>query len=49
MRHARLGGSGLTVSRIGLGMMSFGDPAVLSWALDGEAAEPVVRRAVEAA
>jgi 1-deoxyxylulose-5-phosphate synthase len=47
MRYARLGGSGLTVSRIGLGMMSFGDPAVLSWALDGEA-EPVVRRAVEA-
>jgi aryl-alcohol dehydrogenase-like predicted oxidoreductase len=48
MRHVTLGRSGLTVSRIGLGMMSFGDPAVLSWALDSDAAEPVVRRAVEA-
>jgi aryl-alcohol dehydrogenase-like predicted oxidoreductase len=29
-------------------MMSFGDPAVRPWALDEAAAEPIVRRAVEA-
>jgi 1-deoxyxylulose-5-phosphate synthase len=48
MRYARLGSSGLKVSRICLGMMSFGDPAVRPWALDEAAAEPIVRRAVEA-
>ncbi|MEV4754765.1 aldo/keto reductase [Micromonospora sp. NPDC049559] len=48
MRYQRLGASGLMVSRIGLGMMSFGDPAVLAWSLPEEAAEPIVRRAVEA-
>ncbi|MFC6018258.1 aldo/keto reductase [Plantactinospora solaniradicis] len=29
-------------------MMSYGDPAALSWSLTEEAAEPIVRRAVEA-
>jgi 1-deoxyxylulose-5-phosphate synthase len=48
MRYGRLGASGLRVSRIGLGMMSYGDPAALSWSLGEEAAEPIVRRAVEA-
>jgi 1-deoxyxylulose-5-phosphate synthase len=48
MQYARLGSSGLKVSRIGLGMMSYGDPAVLSWSLGEEAAAPIVRRAVEA-
>jgi aryl-alcohol dehydrogenase-like predicted oxidoreductase len=43
-----LGSSGLKVSRIGLGMMSYGDPAVVTWCLSEDAAEPVVRRAVEA-
>jgi len=36
------------VSRICLGMMSYGDPAQRAWALDGEAAEPFVRRAADA-
>jgi len=44
----RLGLSGLRVSRIGLGMMSYGDPAVQQWALPEEQAELIVRRAVEA-
>jgi aryl-alcohol dehydrogenase-like predicted oxidoreductase len=35
------------VSRIGLGMMSYGDPAQVGWFLAEDAAEPVVRRAVE--
>ena len=38
----------MTVSRIGLGMMSFGDPAEAAWYLPYAAAEPIVRRAVEA-
>jgi aryl-alcohol dehydrogenase-like predicted oxidoreductase len=48
MRYARLGTSGLKVSRIGLGMMSYGDPARLAWCLSQDGAEPIVRRAVEA-
>jgi aryl-alcohol dehydrogenase-like predicted oxidoreductase len=48
MRYARLGSSGLQVSRIGLGMMSYGDPAQVAWYLSEDAAETVVRRAVEA-
>jgi aryl-alcohol dehydrogenase-like predicted oxidoreductase len=48
MEYARIGSSGLWVSRIGLGMMSYGDPAAVPWYLDEEAAEPIVRRAVEA-
>ncbi|MEV4619896.1 aldo/keto reductase [Asanoa sp. NPDC049573] len=48
MLYTRLGGSGLRVSRIALGMMSYGDPAAVSWVLPEERAEPIVRRAVEA-
>jgi aryl-alcohol dehydrogenase-like predicted oxidoreductase len=48
MEYARVGSSGLRVSRIGLGMMSYGDPAAVPWFLDEDAAEPIVRRAVEA-
>ena len=48
MEYVRLGSSGLKVSRICLGMMSFGDPANKSWQLDQAASEPIVRRAVEA-
>ncbi|WP_322769849.1 aldo/keto reductase [Frankia sp. Cr1] len=48
MRYVRLGASGLTVSRIGLGMMSVGDRAWRPWVLDEDAAEPIVRRAAEA-
>jgi 1-deoxyxylulose-5-phosphate synthase len=48
MHDRRLGTSGLRVSAIGLGMMSFGDPSRCSWSLDEAAAEPIVRRAVDA-
>jgi aryl-alcohol dehydrogenase-like predicted oxidoreductase len=47
MEYARLGSSGLQVSRIGLGMMSYGDPAAQSWALREDQAEPLVRQAAE--
>lgn len=48
MRYTRLGSSGLKVSRIGLGMMSYGDPTAVAWYLSQDAAEPIVRYAVEA-
>jgi 1-deoxyxylulose-5-phosphate synthase len=48
MRYARLGSSGLKVSRIALGMMSYGSQAVREWHLGEDEAEPIVRRAVEA-
>ncbi len=48
MEYTRLGPSGLTVSRIALGCMSFGaGEGKNDWALDDEAAEPVFRQAVE--
>ncbi|MCW2850789.1 MAG: aldo/keto reductase [Nocardioides sp.] len=49
MEYTRLGGSGLKVSRIALGCMSFGDTSrgAHGWALGDDAAEPVFRQAVE--
>lgn len=44
----RLGGSGLRVSRLALGMMSYGPDPGRAWALDEAEAEPIIRRAVEA-
>lgn len=48
MEYVRLGSSGLKISRIGLGMMSYGNPAEQRWALSEDEAEPIVRRAVTA-
>lgn len=48
MRYVRLGSSGLKVSRICLGMMSYGSPAFRAWMLPEEQGEPLVRKAVEA-
>jgi 1-deoxyxylulose-5-phosphate synthase len=45
--YVRLGTSGLKVSRICLGMMSYGDRQWREWILDEGQAEPIVRRAVE--
>jgi aryl-alcohol dehydrogenase-like predicted oxidoreductase len=47
VEYVRLGTSGLKVSRICLGMMSYGDPNERAWHLEEDAAEPIVRRAVE--
>jgi aryl-alcohol dehydrogenase-like predicted oxidoreductase len=47
MEQVRLGASGLQVSRVCLGMMSYGDHSDRPWGLDEAAAEPLVRRAVE--
>ena len=47
MEYLNLGQTGLRVSRLCLGMMSFGKHESREWALDEAAAEPIVRRAVE--
>jgi len=47
MNYVNLGNTGLRVSRVCLGMMSFGPHESRRWALDEAAAEPIVRRAVE--
>jgi len=47
MDYLNLGRTGLRVSRLCLGMMSFGEHESREWALDEAAAEPIVRRAVE--
>jgi aryl-alcohol dehydrogenase-like predicted oxidoreductase len=48
MKQVRLGNTGLKVSELCLGMMSYGDPNWREWILGEEAADPFVRRAVEA-
>jgi aryl-alcohol dehydrogenase-like predicted oxidoreductase len=47
MDYVNLGASGLRVSRVCLGMMSYGSHESREWGLDDAAAEPIVRRAVE--
>ncbi len=48
MEHVRLGSTGLKVSRICLGMMSYGDPGWRDWVLPYEDGLPLVRAAAEA-
>jgi aryl-alcohol dehydrogenase-like predicted oxidoreductase len=47
MEYVRLGGTGLEVSRICLGTLTFGSPAWRPWVLDEAAARPLFRHAVE--
>jgi 1-deoxyxylulose-5-phosphate synthase len=47
MDQVRLGSSGLHVSRVCLGMMSYGNDSDRPWVLDEANAEPIIRRAVE--
>ena len=47
MDYVNLGSSGLRVSRICLGMMSYGRHESRPWTLDDAEAEPIIRRAVE--
>jgi aryl-alcohol dehydrogenase-like predicted oxidoreductase len=47
MQYVNLGASGLRVSRVCLGMMSFGDDSDKPWVLDAQAAEPIVKAAVD--
>ena len=50
MKHTRLGSSGLQISRIILGCMSYGDPnrGAHPWSLGIDDARPFFRRAIEA-
>lgn len=47
MQYARLGNTGLKVSRICLGMMTYGSPQWRPWVMDEDASRPLVRHAVE--
>jgi aryl-alcohol dehydrogenase (NADP+) len=47
MQYTHLGSSGLVVSRIGLGAMTYGTPDWRRWVLDEEASRPFIKRAVE--
>ncbi|MER7976795.1 aldo/keto reductase [Streptomyces sp. NPDC095817] len=50
MQYVKLGSTGVDVSRICLGCMSFGlpDRGTHAWTLDEEASRPLIRRALEA-
>ncbi len=47
MDYLNLGRTGLKVSRICLGMMTYGTPAWREWVLDEEQSRPFIRRALE--
>jgi len=50
MEHPRLGDTGLKISRLALGCMSYGDPATEGahrWALADDEAQPFFRQAIE--
>ncbi len=47
MQYTTLGRTGLKVSRLCLGMMTYGTPAWRDWVLPEEAARPFVKRALE--
>ncbi|HEX4566478.1 MAG TPA: aldo/keto reductase, partial [Vicinamibacterales bacterium] len=47
MDYVRLGSTGLRVSRICLGAMSYGDPAWRAWVLPEDASRPFIKRALE--
>jgi 1-deoxyxylulose-5-phosphate synthase len=47
MKYVNLGSTGLRVSRVCLGMMSYGNDSDRPWVLDEDAAEPIVKAAVD--
>ena len=47
MQYTRLGSTGLTVSRICLGTMTYGTPEWRPWVLDEDASRPFIQRALE--
>ena len=47
MQHVKLGNAGIRVSRLGLGMMSYGDPGWRPWVLEEAETEPFVRQAAD--
>ena len=47
MEYINVGESGLKVSRLCLGMMTYGSPKWRNWILDEEQALPIIKRALE--
>jgi hypothetical protein len=47
MEYTRLGKSGLKVSRLCLGCMTYGSPAWREWVLDETASRPFIRKALD--
>ncbi len=47
MKYVNLGATGLRVSRVCLGMMSYGNDSDRPWVLDEDAAEPIVKAAAD--
>jgi aryl-alcohol dehydrogenase (NADP+) len=47
MQYVNLGRTGLKVSRLCLGMMTYGDPAWRAWVLPEDKGRPIIRRAIE--
>ena len=48
MEYTRLGTTGMQVSRLALGMMTYGAKSWREWVLEWDEAEPILRRAFEA-
>ena len=48
MQYVRFGSTGMRVSRLRLGCLSYGTPSWRPWVLDEAASRPFFRRAVEA-
>jgi 1-deoxyxylulose-5-phosphate synthase len=48
MEYVRLGRTGLKVSRLCLGCMTYGTPKWRDWVLDNDASRPFIKRALEA-
>lgn len=48
MRYVRLGSTGLEVSAICLGAMSFGDTSQRTWAIDEDASRVIIDQAIDA-
>ncbi len=47
MEYTTLGATGMEISRIGLGTMSFGDPRWRDWVLEEEESIPIIERAID--
>ena len=47
MKYTKLGKTGIDVSKITLGMMSFGDPQRVQWNLDIDEARPLIKKAID--
>ena len=48
MEFGKLGSTGVTVSRLALGMMTYGAKSWREWVLDWDESAPIIRRALEA-